>query len=436
MKILSYQVHNILKVSDLDLSMNGRNLVLIGGSNGQGKTSAIKALLMALCGKSGMNWPDIVLKEGETEGSVVVELSGDSELHDLSGFTVELIVTKERDGSIKQKINVIDSTGDKAPEPRTLLKRLYNLRGFDPLAFEKSKPKDRLVILRDLLGLSFEDLDDRRATAYASRTVTNTEGTRKKAQLDSLKSQFNAPDDLPNEPLSVSDMVDQLREAEAHNTGIANQKASLESLLKKESAFKLEESKLKERLAEIDEARIKLDHAISDIEVTLSKAKPIDTAPIQESIKNAGEINKMIDTKLQIDSLSEELERLRAVSKSYSDEISQVDEEKQERIQNAKFPLPNLSLDDSGVLLDGLPFEQASKAQRVVASVKIGMAMNPKLRLLVCEDGNDLDDATMQALSDTLKDNDFQMLLEYVTRSPEDESKCAVVFTDGQPTYH
>ena len=113
-----------------------------------------------------------------------------------------------------------------------------------------------------------------------------------------------------------------------------------------------------------------------------------------------------------------------------------MDEEKQERIQNAKFPLPNLSLDDSGVLLDGLPFEQASKAQRVVASVKIGMAMNPKLRLLVCEDGNDLDDATMQALSDTLKDNDFQMLLEYVTRSPEDESKCAVVFTDGQPTYH
>ena len=51
----------------------------------------------------------------------------------------------------------------------------------------------------------------------------------------------------------------------------------------------------------------------------------------------------------------------------------------------------------------------------------------------MCEDGNDLDNETLAALEQTLIDNDFQMLLEFVTRSEEDEERCAVVFHEGRP---
>ena len=50
MNVLRLQVHNIMRISDLDLDLDGHHLVLVGGKNGQGKTSAIKSLLMALCG--------------------------------------------------------------------------------------------------------------------------------------------------------------------------------------------------------------------------------------------------------------------------------------------------------------------------------------------------------------------------------------------------
>jgi len=58
-----------------------------------------------------------------------------------------------------------------------------------------------------------------------------------------------------------------------------------------------------------------------------------------------------------------------------------------------------MELTEDGLLMDGLPFEQASTSQRIMASVAVGMALNPKLRLLVCQHGSDLDNDTLDALA-------------------------------------
>jgi len=58
--------------------------------------------------------------------------------------------------------------------------------------------------------------------------------------------------------------------------------------------------------------------------------------------------------------------------------------------------------------------------------------LNPELRLLVCEHGSDLDLDTLSALDAVLKENDFQLIAEVVTRSKEDEERCAVVIADGE----
>jgi hypothetical protein len=50
----------------------------------------------------------------------------------------------------------------------------------------------------------------------------------------------------------------------------------------------------------------------------------------------------------------------------------------------------------------------------------------------VCEEGNDLDLDTLKALEDVLTANDYQMILEFVTRSQEDEDRCCVVFKEGK----
>jgi hypothetical protein len=114
-----------------------------------------------------------------------------------------------------------------------------------------------------------------------------------------------------------------------------------------------------------------------------------------------------------------------------TDRIAEIDQQKATEIANADWPVPGMEFTEDGVLLDGLPFAQASTSQRIMASVKVGMALNPTLRLMVCANGSELDRTTLDELSRTLKENDFQMLVELVTRSSEDRDRCAVIIENG-----
>jgi DNA repair exonuclease SbcCD ATPase subunit len=434
MKLLSVSVRNIMRISEVDLNTEGYNLYLFGGKNGAGKSSALTAILLALCGKRDFDWPDIALKEGENEGTVTLKLSGDEELHESDHLTVELKLKRKRTGQVVEEFRILDSTGEEAPEPRQLLKKLYALRGFDPLAFERAKKDEQAKILRKLLGLDFDELEKKRKELYDERTAVNKEGTSKASQLGAIV----VPPGTPNEPVSASELLAELEAARATNAAVCNElddaALSLSTTKHEEEKLIAEEEKLRARLAEIDARRKHIDESIDGMQERYEKAKAaplVDLAEITERIKSADATNRAVEAKRRHADLDGELTTLRAKSQNLSDAIKSIDAEKQKRMEEAKWPLPGMSLDDSGVLMNGLPFEQASKAQRVLASVQVGMALNPKLRLLICQDGNDLDDDTMAALDKALRDNDFQMLLEVVTRSAEDEARCAVVFKDG-----
>ena len=102
------------------------------------------------------------------------------------------------------------------------------------------------------------------------------------------------------------------------------------------------------------------------------------------------------------------------------------------RVKEAKFPVEGMSMDSDGIMLHGLPFEQASQAERIMASVDVGIAMNPELRLMICKDGNAMDKDTIDALDAKLAESDFQMIVEVVTNNDSEEERCAVVIRDGK----
>ena len=125
------------------------------------------------------------------------------------------------------------------------------------------------------------------------------------------------------------------------------------------------------------------------------------------------------------------LKEVRDLYQLMTDRIAEIDREKAKEIANADWPLPGMEFTEDGILLNDLPFEQASTSQRIMASVAVGMKLNPTLRLMVCDSGSELDSETLDELARTLKENDFQMLVELVTRSKEDRDRCAVIISDG-----
>src|SRR5574343_77810 len=381
MRVIKYEVQNVMKIKDCSLELDGQRLVLVGGKNGQGKSSAIKALLMALCGRSGMDWPEVSLREGENRGMVRESLSGDTELQDEKGFVVELMLRRKR-----------------------------------------AKNKDRVEMLRKLTGLDFESLNRQRKALFDLRTDVNREGKSLAARREAL----SFPEDTPDEPVDVLSLVRERDEAKRSNDASDR---TIKAVADLENDFK----EIENKIAKLLEAKAKCQCDLAAAREAAKDVTWVDIDAINQRIESVDEVNRNVQRKLDAKSLDEELSKLRHESAALGGQIDRIDREKEDAIANAKWPVPDMGFDEDGVYLNGLPFEQASKAQRVLASVKVGMALNPKLRLLVCEDGNDLDNDTIQALEKVLEDNDFQMILEFVTRSKEDEDRCCVVFQDGEP---
>jgi hypothetical protein len=108
--------------------------------------------------------------------------------------------------------------------------------------------------------------------------------------------------------------------------------------------------------------------------------------------------------------------------------IEKCDERKAEMIVSAKYPVDGLVPDDDGVTLNGVPFEQASHAEQLQCSVSIGIALNPKLKVLLVRDGSALDPKSLDVIMKTASDAGAQLWIERVGHGDE----CTVIIDDGQ----
>lgn len=158
----------------------------------------------------------------------------------------------------------------------------------------------------------------------------------------------------------------------------------------------------------------------------------VDVASLRERLKTVESDNVKARANAKRAETLKEYNRHSEHASELDRQIEGIDKAMQTKMTSAKFPVDGMSLDSEGVLLNGLPYEQASKAERIMAAVDVGIAMNPKLRLFVCQDGNDLDDETIEALDAKLEQHDFQMLVELATRSAGDEELCAVIIKNGE----
>jgi DNA repair exonuclease SbcCD ATPase subunit len=438
MRVIEYTAHNIGRVSDIKFNLDGSHLWIVGGKNGQGKTSSIRALQIALCGRSGMEkgeYPEPALKEGEDEGWVRVKLSGDESVGDLDHIIVELHLERRRDGSVKESFRILDSAGDEAGSPRKLLQDLYSTKAFDPLGFDKMDKKARREVLMKLVGLDLDGFKAEHDRIYKERTAVNAEGTKLAAKVEVLP--FYA--DVPAEPIVVGALMDQFEEVRAKNTAIlAANKAAYDadtSVDKQSMVIEDLEQEIADLQGKLEDAK-KEEGRLRDVVNELAiKAEALgelqDAESIGQQIKDAAAINDKVAANKRKNEEEVELEKLRAKSKSLTKALNDLADEQDKNLKSAKWPVPGLSVDDEGVLIDGMPYEVTCTSKRIFTSASIGVAQNPTLRLMVCRDGSDLDNDTMAGLEQFLQANEFQMIVEMVTRTKADEDMCAVVIRDG-----
>lgn len=145
-------------------------------------------------------------------------------------------------------------------------------------------------------------------------------------------------------------------------------------------------------------------------------------------LEGVEETNALIRENNQARERREEQSLLGDAYAKLNQELHELDEIRRSALEGASFPVPGLGFSDDGVTFNGVPFSQASSAEKIRVSFAIGASMDPDLRVMRILDGSLLDDDSMAILREMAAGHDYQLVVERVGSGDEG----ALILEDGE----
>lgn len=421
-KIVRLTSENVKRLRAVDITPTG-TLVAIGGNNGQGKSSVLDCIAMAIGGTDEV--PEMPVHRGADKAKIVLELD-------------DLIIRRTFTAAGGTALVVENKDGARYPSPQAMLDKLTGKLTFDPLEFSRLDPKKQAEALRKLVNVDFSALDAKRKQLYDDRTLTNRQHETAKAKADFMPQHADAPADEQ----SMTALVAERDEAIQHNAT----EASLKRLVN-EAIGASEESKkgrievvdsiqrLEKQLASFRELLKEYDAKAPDFAARLAEAQghllafvPTDVSAINVRLANAERVNTQVRQNAARAEAVREADAVKAKATALTTQIDEIDKQKADQLAAVKFPVEGLSFNESGVVFNDVPFSEASDAEKIRVSVAMGLALNPKLKVLLVRNGSLLDPLSLSLLTKLAAEADAQVWIEFVST---DAGKCSVIIEDG-----
>jgi energy-coupling factor transporter ATP-binding protein EcfA2 len=413
LRLHELRADGFLKLTTVSIRPDGA-MVPITGANGQGKTSVLKAFWALMQGRSAVK-DQVAIKTGNDEALL---------FGDLGQFKVTRTIKRDKHGNEDWTLKVVGADGSRQTQkPQALLDSWLGELSFDPLAFaNKMDDKGRFDTLRPLVkGFDFDGEATLRDLAFKNRTEAN----RRHAQAEAAANAVVLPPGKEPAEIDVRAKVVELDEAHRHNQSIADAAKERARRAAEADGWRDEAEQLRSRAATLEKRADECDAFLKQLE-PLGSA--IDTAALQAEMASATEVHAT----RALFARRREFEQAAKSAKVEADNLSTIindsDAKKAAAIEAAKIPVKGLTLGDGVVLLNGLPFSQASTMEKIMASAAIGMAQNPGLRVMTIDEASELDSHAMAALEKLAVKHDFQILFARV-----DESRAVgFVIEDGE----
>lgn len=447
MRILSLKVRNFLRIKALEL-VPSKGTTRIGGKNGSGKSSTIKALEAVFGGARAV--PARPVHDGEVTGEIIAE-------------TEDFTVVRSFDGGRHSSLRVLNKEGRQADEQQSLLDRVFNRYALDPVAImaaDKDKRRDMLI---DALGIreKLDALTKEYDKAYTDRRDIGRDSKKAKAAFDSM---LAPKPGIPTEAPDLDDIEAQ-REAAEEELGelrtFTSRLQSLAELVERERASRKgkvthAEHVVKEAEAAVEEARIGLENAKAELkgaqenvtlyddhEEVLQHAAMLKEADSIEA-KTADAGKRLEQAKTDAANRARLLDDIRA-AKDYASAKEKATKTKHEHeeldrkvkglaaertslVASAPFPVEGLAFDDEGDLwVNGQPFEQASQAEQIEVCCGIVASLQPELKIIAVRNASLMDSDTTARLETFCNNKGYDLWLEIV-----DDANADIVIDDGE----
>jgi len=418
MRIIGFKAQDFKRIKVVDITPN-EFVNRISGANGSGKTSLLDAIEMCLRGTR--NVPSRPVRKGATKSVIEVGLGNNGK--------AEWIVRRSfTEGGSKNGFLTVEPTDGKSrlQGPQEFLNKLVGPNSFDPLEFIRMEPEQQF---KTLYKIVLPDVDPNSLNIEKNPDYLKRRELKKEIKaLETRRDAIQIPDNLPAEKRDEAKLLKELGEVGEYNARIEREKRQREEIEQRSSfgkvAIHAKQVTIDQMRADADRMEKELKEETKEWERTqriIEKweplAQPKDAQHYTEAITAARVINAAIDKRGQRDELQKEMDAITRRVDTISDQLDELEAKQTKAIEEAKFPIPGLAFGNEEVIYEGLPFGQISNADQIRASVAIGMADNPELRVMRIKDGSLLDSSSMKIISEMCIDQDFQLFLEVVDES-------------------
>lgn len=399
-KINTLELENVKRIKAVALAPSANGLTIIGGNNGQGKTSVLDAICWAVGGKKFM--PTSARRDGAyTDPHIRLTLS--------NGLVVE------RAGK-NAALKVIDPQGNKSGQ--ALLDSFISELALNLPKFLNASDKEKADILLQIIGVGeqltkFEAEEQRLYNQRHSIGVIADQKKKFAAELPEWQG-------VPDEPVTASELIrrqqDILRRNAENQRLRAERDRCEDALLQAQRT--LEEAKHALAKAQYDAAQARKsaedleDESTAEIDRSIAEIDLVN-AKVRDNINKAQAEQEASDLRAQYDELTAQIEGIRLARKSL--------------LESADLPLPGLSVEQGRLLYHGKAWDCMSGSEQLRVGTAIVRRLNPECGFVLLDKLEQMDMQTLRDFGAWLESEGLQAIATRVSTGDE----CSVIIEDG-----
>jgi recombinational DNA repair ATPase RecF len=403
------QLKNFKGIADFKDRLNGECCLVIG-SEAAGKSNLLMGIYMIL-----KQYPSAILKQGEEDGKVSVEISR-GETKYLFKFSFE-----EDDDTPKMK-TLVDG------EKLTMAKQSEVIKMLTPVTFDldtliNAKGQAQVDIVLKAFDIDVGVEKEAYKEAFDERKLA-------KASLEE-NSHFETKEEVKE--------ID-TKALRAEIVKIDKQNETWQSADMKLGSYEERLQELKDELTVLNGKIAAVNKSIKEGKAFIKANPPIDTAKQEEELSNAEVTNEQArDYKGYLAKVEKKKEKQTIVSKNETT-LKEASKAIVDKINSAKLPVPKLNItttisESSGrinsvLTYGGLPFDADSinTAERIAIGAKLQMSLfKPGNLAIITVNAGSIGDATIKSISEECEKRNMQCLFELTSRDDKKQLQIETV---------
>lgn len=399
-KISSFEIENVKRVKAIAYAPSENGLTVIGGRNGQGKTSVLDAIAWALGGDRFA--PSAPYREGSTlPPHLKIQLS--------NGITVE------RSGK-NSSLKVIDTQGNKGGQ--ALLNKFIESFALNLPKFMNATAKEKADTLLRVIGVGerLYMLEDKEARLYNERYAVG----RIRDQKAKFAKEMPEYKDVPAEPVSAAELIKQQQAILARNGENERKRQNYKAISEQYALAEQELKRAEERFRQLE----------ADLTVAKKSAENLvdeSTAELERSISEIEEINRKVRANLDKDKAETDAAMFTEQYDALSRDIEGVRMEKYNLLNNAVLPLEGLSVEGRELTYKGYKWDSMSGSEQLKVATAIIRKLNPECGFVLLDKLEQMDAETLRDFSAWLEGEGLQAIATRVSSGDE----CSIIIEDG-----